>query len=354
MWMGTDKSKADTTKIPRFDQFDDPNNRHFSSTHALPYDHSILLENLMDPAHIPISHDRTDFSSKRENAEALKFEITERTSMGFAGRWGPYSKEGFPSFTRFQAPCVLSGETKTIAKDGSERRGTSILLCRPSGQGKSMLIVRFGFVAVGAKTKNASRIPEWVIHQVSNKVLEQDMGFLASQNEVLMREKVPTSRLYLNLRTSDVFVMEYRKWLDKVGHGMPYYFGHKTLWLPSTDPIVEAAPAGLVASIASSQPMKGATTMGAGLPFSSDPTNRYFRHVVHCAMCRKALKNLLFGQKLLIGVALLCGALGTVLYTRSPLRFGLILSSVLCALGSYACQIGINMLTTNTVRPHRQ
>ena len=79
VWMGTDKSKADTTKIPRFDQFDDPNNRHFSSTHALPYDHSILLENLMDPAHVPISHDRTDITAKRENAQALKFEITKRT-----------------------------------------------------------------------------------------------------------------------------------------------------------------------------------------------------------------------------------------------------------------------------------
>ena len=36
----------------------------------LPYDHSYLVENLADPAHIPISHDRTPGGGKRENAEA--------------------------------------------------------------------------------------------------------------------------------------------------------------------------------------------------------------------------------------------------------------------------------------------
>ena len=32
----------------------------------LPYDHSYLVENLIDPAHIPISHDRTSGGGKRE------------------------------------------------------------------------------------------------------------------------------------------------------------------------------------------------------------------------------------------------------------------------------------------------
>ncbi len=36
----------------------------------LPYDYSILLENLMDPAHLPISHDGSS-SAMRKNAQAL-------------------------------------------------------------------------------------------------------------------------------------------------------------------------------------------------------------------------------------------------------------------------------------------
>ncbi|KAJ6383109.1 hypothetical protein OIU77_031520 [Salix suchowensis] len=50
-----------------------PGFKDSSAVHELPYDHSILLENLMDPAHIPISHDRTDLSAKRENAQPLRF-----------------------------------------------------------------------------------------------------------------------------------------------------------------------------------------------------------------------------------------------------------------------------------------
>ena len=36
----------------------------------LPYDYSYLVENLADPAHIPISHDATPGGGKRESAEA--------------------------------------------------------------------------------------------------------------------------------------------------------------------------------------------------------------------------------------------------------------------------------------------
>jgi len=60
------------------------------------------------------------------------------------------------------------------------------------------------------------------------------MGFLSSQNETLVKEKVPTKELYLNLRSIDTWVVEYRKWMDKVGNGigMPYYFGQNIVSLP--------------------------------------------------------------------------------------------------------------------------
>ena len=41
----------------------------------LPYDHSYLVENLIDPAHIPISHDATSGGGKRENAQAYEMWI---------------------------------------------------------------------------------------------------------------------------------------------------------------------------------------------------------------------------------------------------------------------------------------
>lgn len=70
VWLA-DKATADTSKIPWFEHYEREGFQQISTIHELPYDYSILLENLMDPAHIPISHDRTDQSAKRENAQAL-------------------------------------------------------------------------------------------------------------------------------------------------------------------------------------------------------------------------------------------------------------------------------------------
>ncbi|XP_058071227.1 protein TIC 55, chloroplastic-like [Magnolia sinica] len=53
VWMA-DKNKADANKLPWFEHFARPGFQAVSSIHELPYDHSILLENLMDPAHVPI------------------------------------------------------------------------------------------------------------------------------------------------------------------------------------------------------------------------------------------------------------------------------------------------------------
>jgi phenylpropionate dioxygenase-like ring-hydroxylating dioxygenase large terminal subunit len=70
VWLG-DKATADPSKLPWYEHYEREGFQHISTIHELPYDYSILLENLMDPAHIPISHDRTDQSAKRENAQAL-------------------------------------------------------------------------------------------------------------------------------------------------------------------------------------------------------------------------------------------------------------------------------------------
>lgn len=80
------KMPPDPEKPHWFEIFAKPRFYDNASVHELPYDHSILLENLMDPAHFPISHDRTDFSAKREAAQPLVFEVTERTNRGFF-RW---------------------------------------------------------------------------------------------------------------------------------------------------------------------------------------------------------------------------------------------------------------------------
>ncbi|PIA46040.1 hypothetical protein AQUCO_01600363v1 [Aquilegia coerulea] len=346
VWM-SDKNPADPEKLPWFENFARPGFQDISTTHELPYDHSILLENLMDPAHVPISHDRTDWSAKREDAQALLFKVIERSSRGFAGLWGKEKEQTMPNYLRFDAPCVLQNNREIVDKNGEKHYFSGLFLCRPSGQGKSMLIVRFG----GTKRSSpiAKLFPMWYFHQNAGKVFEQDMGFLSSQNEILMKEKVPTKELYLNLRSSDTWVAEYRKWMDKVGHGMPYYFGHNTISLPKEPAVLEHAPAGLVAGISASLPAKG----GIGTMHTPNLANRYFRHVIHCKECRSVLKAFQAWKNAFFFLALASAAFAILVSGRQWKSF-LVVSSALCLAGVYACSSAIALNTTNFVRLHRR
>lgn len=345
VWMSLEKPPT-LKKIPRFENFDRPGFRDISSVHELPYDYSILLENLMDPAHIPISHDRTDFTAKREDAQPLGFEVTERTNRGFAGRWGRAIDQPLPNFLRFEAPCVLQNNREIPNDKGGMDYFTGLFLCRPTGQGKSMLIVRFGSTRTSLLVK---LLPTWFMHQNACKVFEQDMGFLSSQNEVLMREKVATKELYLNLRSSDTFVLEYRRWMDKVGKGMPYYFGHSTISLPKLPAVVEHAPVGLVAGASASAPAKG----GIGTMYAPNLSNRYFRHIIHCRSCSNTIKSFQTWNKALSAIAITLVALA-ILVSGRQWKALILLSAALCFGGAYACSAIVALNTTNFIRTHRR
>lgn len=300
----------------------------------------------MDPAHVPISHDRTDWTAKREDAQPLAFKVSERSDRGFAGWWGRSSEPELLNYLRFDAPCVLQNNREIVDKSGEKHYFTGLFLCRPSGQGKSMLIVRFG------NTRGSPLIklfPEWYFHQNACKVFEQDMGFLSSQNEVLMREKVPTKELYLNLRSSDTWVAEYRRWMDKVGHGMPYHFGHSTISLPKEPAVVEHAPAGVVANVSASSPAKG----GIGTVHAPNLANRYFRHVIHCKGCREVVRAFQAWKNGLSAVAVVLAALA-ILASGRQWKALLLVTAALCSGGAYACHSAVVLNTTNFIRTHRR
>lgn len=350
IWM-SHKTPSIAKKIPWFENFAKPGFRDISTIHELPYDHSILLENLMDPAHVPISHDRTDFTAKREDATALFFEVTERTARGFAGWWGRekdrLTPNYIPNFLRFEAPCVLHNSREIIDKNNNKDYFSGLFLCRPSGQGKSMLIVRFGNTRPPPVLLKI--FPQWYFHQNASKVFEQDMGFLSSQNEILMKEKVPTRELYINLKSSDTWVVEYRKWMDRVGNGMPYHIGHSTISLPKDPAVVEHAPAGFVANLSASQPAKG----GIGDMHAPNLANRYFRHLIHCKDCRTVLKAFQAWKNALSIVALVSTALA-ILVSGRQWKALLLFSTTICLAGIHICSTAIAMNTTNFIRTHRR
>ena len=110
----------------------------------LPYDHSYLSENLLDPAHIPISHDATEGGGKRENAQAYEM-IVDRDSVGstgFTGRFrtatardtdGPFTEVSYeaPGIIRYRNPRGKNGMYFGAA-----------LHCMPLTLGRSRLLFR--------------------------------------------------------------------------------------------------------------------------------------------------------------------------------------------------------------------
>ncbi|KAM2020945.1 hypothetical protein ACFX16_043026 [Malus domestica] len=345
VWM-SHKTPPNTKKLPWFENFDKPGFDYSSTIHELPYDHSILLENLMDPAHIPISHDRTGFSAKRENAQPLRFEVIERSDRGFTGYYGEAKDQHLPFFLRFEAPGVIENRREIVDKNGEKHYSVGLFLCRPTGQGKSVAIMRFGATKLSPLAK---LFPTWYFHHISCTVFEQDMGFLSSQNEILSREKRPTKELYLNLKSSDVWVAEYRKWVDRVSNGMPYHVGHSTIWLPEEAAVVEHAPAGLVASVSASQPAKG----GVGTMHVPNWSNRYFRHVIHCKGCRNVVKKIRVLKTGLSGVAAVMVLVAILVSGRQWKAVFLVAAAVFSA-GAYGCSAAVALSTTNFIRLHKR
>ncbi|GAQ77973.1 translocon at the inner envelope membrane of chloroplast TIC55 [Klebsormidium nitens] len=346
VWMGKE-SEADESKLPYWNDLDMEGFRVDSHIHDLPYDSGILLENLMDPAHIPISHDKTDPNGRREDAQALWFDVTERTDRGFAGGFGmtkPRADGTVPGFTgRFVAPCVFNSRREWVDKKGNKVVSLALILCPPTGQGKSRLIIRFG------STLKMPPIPKFFIHSIGCKVFEQDMGLLSSQNELLVKANQGVKDLYLPLKSSDGWVIEYRKWLDKVGHGMPYYTGYSTFSPPRAPAVVDQAPVGSVAAIAANNPAFGSL----GAQYALDPTNRYIRHVVHCKDCRKSLKTAQTLRSAALVLAAISGLAGIAAAQKSARIWGAAGAGA-CLLVAWGAAKVAELLTTNFVRDHRK
>ncbi|KAH0461195.1 hypothetical protein IEQ34_008770 [Dendrobium chrysotoxum] len=339
VWM-SDKTPPNLSKLPWFEHYAKPGFLDTSTIHELPYDHSILLENLMDPAHVPISHDRTDWTAKREDAQPLVMKVKERSIRGFAGQWGRSKNPAFMNSLSFRPHACFRTTSRLWTRkefpSTSQHSSSADQLDRESLCSLSDLEPVQGLYFL-------------ISYQNGTSTRMLDMGFLSSQNEVLIREKVPTKELYLNLKFSDTWVMEYRKWMDRVGSGMPYYIGHETLSMPLEAAVIEQAPVGAAAAVSASMPAKG----GVGELYAPNPTNRYYRHVIHCKGCRTVVKRLeiLKNVMRLLSLAAITAAILTA--ERQWKVAMLALTVVLLGAAQIFSSI-FDLITRNFIREHRR
>jgi phenylpropionate dioxygenase-like ring-hydroxylating dioxygenase large terminal subunit len=225
VWPGEPEA-ADVERIPTIADLDKP---EFASTDImrdLPYDQTYFIENVLDPAHVQISHHGSQ--GNRENAQALEMEVLESSVEGIEGRWRGTRQPNQPwRSTNFIAPNFVIHTYKI------EQRGWAgglALYSIPLGQGKCRLLARN---YANFATWKIKLTPRWFDHWFRNRILEEDLPLIVGQQAEIERSGKSLKELYLPLKTSDPLVIEYRKWLDKFGQYLPYYQGYATSKLGS-------------------------------------------------------------------------------------------------------------------------
>eukprot|EP01024_Parvocaulis_polyphysoides_P067946 TRINITY_DN8211_c0_g1_i10.p1 TRINITY_DN8211_c0_g1~~TRINITY_DN8211_c0_g1_i10.p1 ORF type:complete len:535 (-),score=59.97 TRINITY_DN8211_c0_g1_i10:290-1894(-) len=286
----------------------------------LPYSHKTLLENVVDPAHVTVSHHGQQ-NQDRKNAKpiymklgdpihALKgFRIFRNFDKNILDQKS-FENESYTAFVPPYCACV-HGCIKDIVLD-------LVLIATPVTQGKCRLFLVIARNGKGADeiNKKISRIPQWYQHLQWNIFFQQDNVFLFKQEKIIENMPTPITKNFYMPTTSDVGVSSLHKWFLMHGQGGVQY--HPEM-VPSN-------------------------------PTENDLTDTYNAHTKHCKFCMDALKNF---QRIQIGawfacaICAICGicsafvgapmqlklfGLGVVLPPLKFLGFG-VFSAIFCGVG---------------------
>ena len=222
IWAG-EAQDAREEMIPTLPDLDKPDFVRADFMLDLPYDRTYLIENLTDPAHVPISHHGTRGGGNRNNAEPLEIEILQNSIQGIQARYrGMISARPNWGNISFVAPNLVLFSSTIPDKGWSFGLA---LYSIPLGKNRCRLLSRGyrNFLTWGVKLR-----PRWLDHLNTNKILEQDLPLIVGQQAQIDRIGKSLQELYLPLKTSDLLVVEYRKWLDRFGSSLPYYQGYAT------------------------------------------------------------------------------------------------------------------------------
>lgn len=270
------KNIAETKLPPSIPALADPAFYDELSSRDLPYGYEQLIENLMDPAHVPFAHH--GLQGNRNMARPLNYKVEKVVKSGYVGM----AEHGPAVFT---APCIFTIDAQfsrpKMDKDNAEmvKRVVLVFICIPvsPGQSKVMWAFRRNFTMWIHYV-----LPRWFIHIQQMLVLDSDMYLLHMTERKLAEagnenwEKacyVPTK--------SDTFVIAFRKWLRVYAGGAPNWGSGQSSILPPTPP-------------------------------KEQLMDRYWSHVKKCRHCKAALQFFegaeVFLQAVSVGIAAVLGA----------------------------------------------
>ncbi|KAJ7980576.1 protochlorophyllide-dependent translocon component 52, chloroplastic [Quillaja saponaria] len=274
-WPNTDPQYKDILtekKPPYIEQLDDPSFTKLMGNRDISYGYEVLIENLMDPAHVPYAHygimrtqqPKDRVKADREGGRPLDLLIEKLDINGFTANQGW-------SESKFIPPCVFYAYTKPkvdqangsassagMEKSSEQRKFALIFICVPVSPGRSRLIWSFprNFGLWIDKI-----VPRWMFHVGQNLILDSDMYLLHVEEHKIMDVGPANWQKACFVPTkSDALVIGFRKWLNKYGSGQVDWRGKYSGVLPT--------------------------------PTKEQLMDRYWSHVVNCTSCNIAYKGL--------------------------------------------------------------
>ena len=234
---------------------------------TLPYSFDILIENFMDPAHIPYAHH--GLQGVRDDGSPIPMTLLAsnetHVEASFQDTVRAKPRTGIVSFrapSRYHFRCKEADGNYDVKLE---------MYCVPVGHGRSRVFF---------STALASKLPIWLAHAATNRFLNTDI-WLHDAERKLRADDLRDERLkYASLTSSDVGSSAWRSWWRENGmaRAPPHTFG--------------PAPPGSLTLV--------------DRKTAIDP---WANHAVHCSHCRAAVARAATAQKFAIAVALAAIAL---------------------------------------------
>ena len=189
----------------------------------LPLDATMLLENVLDPSHLPYTHHDTISSRAAAGPVDLRLDDRRVRRDGFTLKKQFPGRSDVDGFVRFDAPSLVLSATDR----GPEGfRDWNVVYAVPTAPGRCRLFVRVVFEV--AKLRGPQRFifeqvlpraPDWAVHLSNHKVLEDDNIFLHHAGTALRRgdgrlHPEDWATLMFMPTAADAGTRAFRRWLD--------------------------------------------------------------------------------------------------------------------------------------------
>jgi phenylpropionate dioxygenase-like ring-hydroxylating dioxygenase large terminal subunit len=275
--------------IPELEAKSDRVLKLFWNIRDLPYGWDFFIENVADPAHVPVSHHGIVGDRYKDAKYYDMIRVRElSTQEGFSFAITPTAPAIFQATHDFQPPCLMK-ITSTFTDGGQlilvlyasptrpgwcRHIGCQILVKNEAGNTPPGL----GFFALP--------MPTWLGHVLASLFLHQDLVFLHYQEKILAQQGKWLDAVYTP-NPQDKMIITFRQWLEKrAGGGVPWLVENRS-----------------------------------DLPSAERDKQKLFdvwsTHTQHCRYCQDALETINRLTILAYGLAVACFGIGVVSDARA-------------------------------------